>query len=73
MFEATLRRVWQFFSIGNGLDLEVQFDQGEDEALQVLDQVVKHAQAIGVSAPAGQPKSEHQFQRRVTTDGLRHS
>lgn len=33
-----------------GLDLEVEGDEGEDEALEVLDEVVEHAQALGVGA-----------------------
>lgn len=34
----------------DGLDFEVQADEAEDEALQVLDQVVEHSQAFWVSA-----------------------
>eukprot|EP00628_Pelagophyceae_sp_CCMP2097_P006270 CAMPEP_0184125684 /NCGR_PEP_ID=MMETSP0974-20121125/25161_1 /TAXON_ID=483370 /ORGANISM="non described non described, Strain CCMP2097" /LENGTH=114 /DNA_ID=CAMNT_0026429023 /DNA_START=152 /DNA_END=496 /DNA_ORIENTATION=+ len=35
-------------SLRDGLDLEVERDQREDEALQVLDEVVEYPQALGV-------------------------
>ena len=35
----------------DGLDLEVHCDEGEHEALEVLDQVVEAAQPLGIPAP----------------------
>lgn len=35
-------------SLLTGLDLEVERDEREDEALEVLDEVVEHAQALSV-------------------------
>lgn len=34
----------------DGLDLEVQTDETEDETFQILDQVVEHTEALGVPA-----------------------
>jgi len=34
----------------DGLDLEVQADEGEDEGLEVLDEVVEDPEAVGVLA-----------------------
>lgn len=36
--------------LADRLDLEVKGDEGKDEALQVLDEVVEHLQAVGVLA-----------------------
>ena len=34
----------------DGLDLEVESDEGEDETLEVLDQVVETPEAVGILA-----------------------
>ena len=36
--------------LGDGLDLEVHADEGEDKALEVLDQVVEAAQSLRIPA-----------------------
>ena len=39
-----------FSGLGDGLDLEVEGDEAEDEALEVLNQVVEEAEALRVGA-----------------------
>lgn len=45
--EATIPRLGY---LRNRLDLEMQGNDGDDEALQVLDQIVERAQSFGVLA-----------------------
>ena len=60
-----MRKVGVAKSLGrqsNWLDLEVQANEGEDEALEVLNQIVEHTQTLFVPGGGGGGEGEYNIQ-----------